>query len=237
MATRTLDFYSSSRVIYPVHKGSTRDEVKFAPLSKRQAARLYHDARRFERRTRISKGKHNGRIGRVGLAVLHAMLFDCINYVSGELFPTYETLAQLAAVSRRSVARALVRLQSAGVLKWLRRCRRNDDGTFDQESNAYAVQPAERWNGYHKPEPPPPAPLPGTWGDHPKTADPLSIAAAALRDGDRAAAARALDYETDPNSLAAALGRWNRTRALGTCATCGASGGRHEISCTSRARS
>lgn len=205
-------FYNSgsARVVYPVHKGSTASDVKFFPLSKRQAAKIYHDARRFERRTR-KPGNQDGAIGRNGLAILQAMLFDCINYVSGELFPTYETLARLANISRASVGRGLAKLKSAGVVKWLMRCHRNDDGTMEQDSNAYSVQKPEAWRGYFTPAPAPIAPQRGTWGD-PASCDPLDVAAAAIAAGDRKGAQLALESETDASSAAAALAKLGRAR-------------------------
>ena len=57
---------------WPVCKDSLRADVKFHPLPKRQAVRLYHEARRFERQTR-KPGLQVGAIGRNGLALLHAM--------------------------------------------------------------------------------------------------------------------------------------------------------------------
>jgi len=59
----------TARAAWPVWRDSTRKEVKFQPLPKKKAARLYHEARRFERRTR-TKGKQDGALGRNGLKVL-----------------------------------------------------------------------------------------------------------------------------------------------------------------------
>src|SRR5208282_471386 len=144
---------------WPVWKDSARADVKFQPLPKKRAVRLYHEARRFERQTR-TPGHQDGALGRNGLALLHALIFDCLNYASGRLDPSYETLARFANISVRSVARGLQKLKAAGVLNWIRRCVENvRDGRFslEQETNAYAVLPASQWSGYH---PPPPAPPP-----------------------------------------------------------------------------
>ena len=65
-------------------------------MPKRQAVRLYHDARRFERQTR-QPGRQDGALGRNGLAVLHALLFDFLNYASGRLDPSYARIAEKAA--------------------------------------------------------------------------------------------------------------------------------------------
>jgi hypothetical protein len=77
---------------WPVWRDSTMAEVKFQRMPKRQAVKLYHDARRFERQTR-QPGRQDGALGRNGLAVLHAMLFDIINYASGRLEPGYAKIA------------------------------------------------------------------------------------------------------------------------------------------------
>ena len=143
---------------WPVWRDSARDVRFVAAVSKRQAVRLYHKARRFERQTR-QPGRQDGALGRNGLAVLHALLFDFLNYASGRLDPSYVRLAEKAAISVRSVARGLVQLRAAGVLNWIRRCREDHDeaGRFRlrQESNAYAVLPATQWRGFIEPEPPP----------------------------------------------------------------------------------
>lgn len=146
---------------WPVWRDSTTQPVKYQPTSKRTAVRLYHKARRFERQTR-QPGRQDGIIGRNGLAVLHALLFDFLNYASGRLDPPQARIAEKACVSPRSVARGLVKLKAAGVLNWLRRCREDRDGEgrfrLRQSSNAYAVLPASQWRGYVEPEPPPPEP-------------------------------------------------------------------------------
>jgi hypothetical protein len=193
---------------WPVWKGSVRTEVKFQRLPKRQAVRLFHDARRFERQTRMP-GRQDGAIGRNGLALLHAMLFDCINYASGRLDPSYETLARLANISVRSVARGLGKLKAAGVLNWLRRCVESfKDGRFmlEQETNAYAVLPCSQWRGYAMPPPAPP-PDRGTWGDHPPLPSQLAQAADAIREGYGCGAVLALLAADPTDQLALALAR------------------------------
>ncbi len=197
---------------WPVWKDSARAEVKFQPMPRRRAARLYHDARRFERQTR-APGRQDGAIGRNGLAILHALIFDCLNYVSGRLDPSYATIARLANISVRSVARGLAKLKAAGVLNWVRRCiERVLDGRFtlEQETNAYAVLPASQWRGY-APPPPPPPPAPGTWGDHPALPDMLTQAVAEQKCGGSPQNVLSL-LEADPtDALALSLARLGRT--------------------------
>ena len=105
----------------PVWSGSIAGEVKFRPLPKREAVRLYHRARAFERQTR-RPGKQDGAIGRNGLAILHSFLFDFLNFRSGRLDPGRKAIARAAAISLRSVDRGLRKLREAGVLNWVRRC-------------------------------------------------------------------------------------------------------------------
>jgi hypothetical protein len=139
-----LSFVDTERTYaqWKVWHGSTTAEVRFAPLSKNKAVKLFHKARDFERQTR-QPGKQDGVIGRNGLAVLHAILFDIINYKTGKLIPSYETIAKRACISVRSVGRALVRLKSARVITWLRRAvestDRNGNFCLVQTTNAYAV--------------------------------------------------------------------------------------------------
>jgi hypothetical protein len=77
---------------WPVWHDSTTQQVKFQPMPKRQAVKRWHEARRFERQTR-QPGKQDGAIGRNGLAVLHALLFDFLNYASGALYPSWAAIA------------------------------------------------------------------------------------------------------------------------------------------------
>ena len=197
---------------WPVWKDSAREEVRFAPLPKKEAARRWHKARRFDRQTH-TKGKHGGALGRTGLAVLYVLLFDFLDYATGRLDPSYDAIAQKAGVCRRAVVEKMKQLRDLGLLHWQRRCREGKDaaGHFRlvQETNAYAVLPPSHWKGYHEPPPPPP-PEPGTWGDHPPLPDAITQAADELRHGQRQAALRLLD--SDPGDApAGALARLGRT--------------------------
>ena len=79
-------------VPWPVWRDSTTAPVRFCPLSKKEAVKLFHQARQFERQTRLP-GKQDGALGRNGLAVLHALIFDCLNYQTGRLDPSQKTIA------------------------------------------------------------------------------------------------------------------------------------------------
>jgi hypothetical protein len=191
---------------WPVWRDSARQEVRFLPLPKKEAARRWHKARRFDRQTH-SRGKHGGAIGQTGLAVLYALLFDFLDYTTGRLDPSYAAIAAKAGVCRRTAVKAVRRLKDLGLLYWQRRCREEKDeaGRFRlaQETNAYAVLPPSHWRGYHEPPEPPP-PHPSTWGAAPPLPDPITQAIDELqRDQHRIALAT---LESDPrDTLALAL--------------------------------
>jgi hypothetical protein len=211
----------------PVWSGSIGAPVKFQPLAKREAARRYHQARRFERQTR-QPGKQDGMISRNGLAVLHSLLFDFLNHRSGRLDPGYAAIARAANISVRSVARGLRKLKEAGVINWLRRCSSalDEAGRFTlmQQSNAYSVCPSSQWKGYS--EPPPVFPEAGTWGEHRcGERDPLAEAFAARRQGaSTLAMLRGLDEADAGEGVDGALLRLGRGALRRTLGFSGAPG-------------
>ena len=183
---------------WPVWKDSTTAEVKFTPLPKKQAAKLFHKARRFERRTRLP-GRQDGALGRNGILVLHALIFDFLHYLSGRLDPSIESIAQKACISVSSVKRGLVNLKRCGVLHWLRRAAetRDEQGRFclEQDTNAYAIMPLSHWRGFIDQGDPPP-PHPSTWGATPPLPDAITQAIEEMRHGHDRTAMTIL--ETDP---------------------------------------
>jgi hypothetical protein len=90
------------------------------------------------------------------------------------------------------------------------------DGRFvlEQETNAYAVLPDSQWRGYTTP-PEPPAPMPGTWGDHPPLPPLLAQAVTERQDGaDMQRMIQILD--SDPgDELAVRLARLGRAMQAG----------------------
>ena len=195
----------------PVWRDSTTEPVTWQRMPKKATVKLWHRARDFERRTR-QKGQQDGALGRNGLAVLHTLIFDFLNYRTGRLDPAISTIARLAAISARSAARGLAALKAAGVLNWLRRCTASmEDGRFTlrQESNAYAILPPSHWRGYRPPEPPRP-PEAGTWGDHPPLPDAVTAADVARQEG-AGLAGILRELESDPGDtlalVLASLGR------------------------------
>jgi hypothetical protein len=197
--------FGNIRAPSPVWRNSTTSQVRFAPMTRKAAAKLWHEARRFERATR-QRGLQDGALGRNGLAVLYVLLFDYLNYVTGQLDPAIDTIADKANISPRSAARGLANLKAAGILNWVRRCitEIGEAGrlVFRQLSNAYAVLPISQWIGWSKVTASPP-PAPGTWGEHPPLPSMLKQAAT-----EPTLAQKIAVLEMDaPNSLAAALAK------------------------------
>ena len=77
---------------WPVWSDSTTETVRFQPMPKKAATRLWHRARDFDRGTH-EPGRHGGAVGHVGLAVLHALIFDFLNHRTGRLDPSYQAIA------------------------------------------------------------------------------------------------------------------------------------------------
>jgi hypothetical protein len=176
---------------WPVWAGSVAKPVRFAPLAKKAAVKLWHRARDFDRHTH-EPGHHGGAVGHTGLAVLHTLVFDFLNHRTGRLDPSYAAIAAKAGVCVRTVATALQRLKALGILNWVRRCAESwQDGRFvlEQETNAYAVLPESHWRGYRPPQEPPASPWPETWGATPPM--PSALVQAAL-ESDPAAKAQVL---------------------------------------------
>jgi len=201
---------------WPVWSDSTTKEIRFQPVPKKAAVRLWHRARDFDRQTR-RKDRHGGAVGHAALQVLHALIFDFLNYASGRLDPSYAAIARKANVCERTVASALKRLRELGILNWVRRCAESwHDSRFvlEQETNAYAVLPSSQWRGYREPPETPP-PMPGTWGDHPPLPSLLAQAAAERRAGGTLRGVVGI-LDSDPrDALAAALARLGRAMQLG----------------------
>ena len=131
---------------WPVWSGSTTKEIKFQGMPKKAATRLWHRARDFDRQTRQA-GKHGGAVGHTALQVLHALLFDFLNYATGRLDPSQAAIARKANVCPRTVANAIKRLRDLGILNWVRRCAESwKDGRFvlEQVENSTIAGPIAR---------------------------------------------------------------------------------------------
>jgi hypothetical protein len=202
---------------WPVWTGSTAMAVKFVPLPKRKAVDLWHRARAFDRKTR-REGGHGGVVGHTALQVLHALIFDFLNFRSGRLDPSYAAIAKAANVCERTVATAINRLRSLGILAWVRRCaeRRREDGQYvlEQQTNAYGIRPPTQWLGYREPPSPPPPP-PGTWGAHPPLPDMVTLAAMERARGASPVEVIGILEGDSTNRLAQALARLGRAIGMG----------------------
>ena len=175
--------------------------------------KIFHKARAFERQTR-QKGKQDGALGRNGLLVLHALIFDFLNYATGRLDPAIETIARKAAISISSVKRGLANLKRSGVLHWIRRAAetRDEKGRFclEQDTNAYGIVPPSQWLGFFDRLPDAPPPHPSEWGAVPPLPPVIDQAAEEIRHGMRKTALSIL--ESDPgDETAAALASFGRT--------------------------
>ena len=194
---------------WPVWHNSTTAKVTFQPLPKKAAVKLWHRARDFDRQTR-RKGHHGGVVGPSALQVLHVLIFDFLRFATGQLDPSYAAIARKANLCERAVADALARLKRTGILNWLRRAKPSCEGgafALVQDTNAYVPLPETQWHGYRPPQDPP-APAPGTWGDHPPLPPALDQAMAARRAGGRPdEIVRILDSAPPEDSLEAALAR------------------------------
>jgi hypothetical protein len=196
-----------TRASWPVWSGSVAKPVRFAPMAKKAAVKLWHRARDFDRGTH-QPGRHGGAVGPTALQVLHALIFDFLNHRTGRLDPSYQAIAHKAGVCVRAVATALARLKELGILAWVRRCAEGwRDGRYvlEQETNAYAVLPDTQWRGYRPPLEVP-GPAPGTWGEPAPMPDAVTLA---RLEGDMMGKVMAL--ATDPkDALARALASLGR---------------------------
>ncbi len=196
---------------WPVWSGSFRDEVRFAPMPKKKALKLYHQARAWNRQKHA--GRYGGSIGSAAMRVLECLIFDFLNFATGRLDPGYKAIAQKTGLGRSTVAVALARLKQLGIIHWARRCCQDQDGAgryiMRQETNAYAILPASQWRGYADPTRSPP-PHPSTWGATPPLPPLIEQAITEQQEGRNMPAIIGL-LESDPaDRLALALARLGR---------------------------
>lgn len=96
-------------------------------MKRKEAARRWQKAHRFDRQTHLP-GKHGGVIGRTALTVLYTLLFDFLDYATGQLDPSLDKIAAKSGVCRRTVVEALRCLKQLGLLHWQRRAHPEEDG-------------------------------------------------------------------------------------------------------------
>ena len=101
--------------------GRRREKVfgpgRAIPLDKNAKARIWAYARGYTALHR-RKGQHRGPLTRATLDVLRALLWGFHNAQTGRCFPSYEAIAEKAEVSRATVGRAIVALETGQVLTW-----------------------------------------------------------------------------------------------------------------------
>jgi Bacterial regulatory proteins, gntR family len=192
---------------WPVWSGSTTAEVKWPKVVKDAVIKWYHQARDWNA-LKHAAGRYGGTLGSSCLLVLQCLVFDCQNWRTGQLDPSYEHIAAKTGLGRSTVAEALRRLKQLGIVFWQQRSDHHwRDGKFQlrQISNAYALLPPSQWRGFTAPSDAPP-PAAGTWGDHPPLPDTLEQAIDDHKHGasiEAAVKVMELD-EHDPVALAAA---------------------------------
>jgi AraC-like DNA-binding protein len=149
-----------------VWANSRAQDVRYIPMPRVQAARLYHRAvkriillehiRAWAKPNRRSSPRHTVE------RVLRALLFDFLNYATGRLDPSYAAIAQRAGCSLRTAKRAVAYLARIKILSWLRRCHvaPGKDGRYElvQDTNAYWFNSPGQWSPANEADPPSPPP-------------------------------------------------------------------------------
>ena len=106
-----------------------------APIGR--PATLRHEIERLD----ATIVRADDRLTRIDVTVLEALLAK-IDFATGALFPSYDTIAAWAVCSRNAAIDAMKRLKNRGFVDWVRRSvRTNNEGEFapqrEQTSNAY----------------------------------------------------------------------------------------------------
>ena len=162
---------------WPVWSGSTTAEIKWPKVVKDAVVKWYHEARNWNA-LKHAAGRYGGTLGSSCLRVLQCLVFDCQNWRTGQLDPSYEHIAAKTGLGRSTVAEALRRLKQLGIVFWKQRSEHHWHGgkfRLRQITNAYALLPPSQWHGFNaRPDAPPPAA--GTWGDHPPLPDTIEQA-------------------------------------------------------------
>lgn len=149
----------------PVRRNSReagKCEAMFWRRTNRQdVRRIVLAARRYEIANKEA-GKRNGPLGAVAIEVLE-LLANLVDYKSGRLEPSIDTMMNKLRRSRDAIVRALKALRSHGFIDWLRRYVPTDNEgagpQVKQTSNAYRlILPAkgEAALGRYGEAPPPP---------------------------------------------------------------------------------
>lgn len=105
-------------------------------LDRNAKAKLLHQCEVMERVTK-RKGRRNGIIGIPGMIVLRTLVLK-FHGPGGLCAPSYTTLQRSTGLCRQSIAQALRRLRSVGVVRVTARLVRTREGLCRQASNLYA---------------------------------------------------------------------------------------------------
>lgn len=217
-----------------VLKGSTRRKVEFRPLAatprecRALQGKWIRAQEALERRTRARRVDENPTVGirngALGEAVaVYRALCSFQNHETGELYPTWDTIAERAALSRETVGRGLDTLEEFGSVARINRCVANDTPFgMEQTSNAYILLGPAHWrNGlklcFEDLDPPPP----DDWSDAWTMGEPLEEMKKAIAVGGALAIGQTLEagvVDADPRAKgqpdkldAATLRLWRRT--------------------------
>lgn len=195
----------------PVWSNSTRNPIRWIGIGKKQASKIWHSARIWDRQTR-ARSRHGGIIGRSALSVLYALLWDCLSWKNGRLDPSIDHISKLASLGRSATIDALKKLKQLKIIDWVRRCEsytdENGNHRLRQLTNAYGVAGPSQWP---RPQPPePPTPHPQELGYPERRPDALEAAIANLTSpSDALTYGILMSDQTD--RLAVALAQFGRT--------------------------
>jgi hypothetical protein len=124
------------------------DSLAFRPIDRNQRVRVITAAEALERRTK-GKGCKSGVLGQAGLRILRSLLFDFCAIPTGRCCPSYEAIREMTGFCYATIAGALTRLETSGLVRIVRRIIRTPLGAR-QTSNAYAF--SEFAFGWRKPD-------------------------------------------------------------------------------------
>ena len=129
----------------PYQRGET-DKLYDRALQLARASRLHRRDREADDDNRHAGGSRNDAIPALSQSatLIFKLLCDLGRLCRGEIYPTYEWLAEKSGLARATVARALSQLRSIGFVTAQRRCKRikrqGPGPRFEQTSNAYRLE-------------------------------------------------------------------------------------------------
>ena len=122
--------------------------VCFTPIDRNQRVRIIIAAETLERRTK-GKGQKSRVLKQSGLTVLRCLLFVFCAIPTGHCCPSYKAIREKTGYCEATIAGALQRLETSGLLRITRRLVRTPLGAR-QTTNAYAFR--ELANGERTPD-------------------------------------------------------------------------------------